>query len=334
MLRALKSKSLKSTFQLHQIAYCSSDVSKSERRKKILRIRFEQKQLFGHVIRNESHIQKTDHGKNIASEHMHNQSENKDALSPFDLISEPTNVPDIKLNAPELTSEFHWLSQTSNIKILKNNKSRSKISKESNDVPKPDKKIIETKTKSNTTQIKASVLSEPSNVIISAKNLLQQIITNKRNQQHEIPFDNDALKSIVSYPMICEKNSLSQTQELIGDSPIRLPSISKILQATMSESSRFALKKWKMDKIEELGYDGFKQYERETFERGTQFHLAIEHFLDKGEKPEENSPIIKLWHSVDHSLNELKPKSVLLEQPILHADLKYKGIIDNVSIVK
>lgn len=89
-----------------------------------------------------------------------------------------------------------------------------------------------------------------------------------------------------------------------------------------------------MAKIVELGADGFKQYQEETFSLGKEFHSAIEQYLSNGEAPASDSSINQLWQSVNPSLNELKPKAVLLEQPILHADLKYRGIIDNVSMVK
>lgn len=195
---------------------------------------------------------------------------------------------------------------------------------------------------SHTSQMSAAPSVSPVSAIVTAKNLLQQFLQSKRsneqpsqhNQSQAIPFDDGALKSIVSYPLMCDKKSPHQVHDVLADSSIRLPSISKVLQATMPDSARFALKKWKLAKIAELGLDGFKRYEKETLDKGKDFHLAIEDFLNRGQIPAPDSPIIKLWQSIDHSLSELRPKPVLMEQPILHADLKYKGIIDNVSIVK
>lgn len=102
----------------------------------------------------------------------------------------------------------------------------------------------------------------------------------------------------------------------------------------ISYSGVIALKKWKMAKIAELGADEFKQNEKETFSLGKEFHSAIEQFSSNGEVQESDLSINQLWQSVNQSLNELKPKAVLMEQLILHAKLKYKGIIDNISLVR
>lgn len=41
-----------------------------------------------------------------------------------------------------------------------------------------------------------------------------------------------------------------------------LPSVTRILNATMSEQSKAALEKWKNSMIEKLGEDGFNRYSR------------------------------------------------------------------------
>lgn len=351
-LRASSPKSLISAIRT-QTALCSHDETKRERRARMLRIRSEQKQLFGRVIRDETYKKEEDFGSDgININHV--KSESVESISPFDMNTDSAeNVPDVKLAFPDQNNEFYWLSQTSHVKVLNLN-SKSKI--KAKDKPSTKKtppgngaaspksassEIINDaeQNDSHTMQMNTATSVSPASAIITAKNLLQQFLQSNRSdkqpqQPQTIPFDDDALKSIVNYPLICDKNAPHQVNDVLADVSIRLPSISKVLQATMPESARIALKKWKLGQIAALGLDGFKRYERETLDRGKDFHLAIENFLSRGQIPAPDSSIIKLWQSIDQSLSELEPKPVLLEQPILHADLKYQGIIDNVSIVK
>lgn len=350
-----------SVFQ-SQCTYCSSsnnDESKQERRERLLRIRHEQKQLFGRVIRDVNDLNYMEPADDdtpigeISITQSHNNNAINEPVSPYDIPNDAAKVPDIKMAHPERESEFYWLAQTSRIKIFKTGKSRAPSKNRAPNEKLPPVDTPATSSQSSTTSsssppekrtnLESSDVDKsetfttkisPANAIISAKNLMQQFVWNRRNDKQEIPFDEAGLTSIVGYPLICEKRSSTQLDELLADVSLRLPSISKILQATMPESARFALRKWKLGKIAELGIDGFKEYEKDTLNRGKTFHSAIEQFLSQGKVPANDSPIIKLWQSIDSSLNQLKPKPVLLEQPILHADLKYMGIIDNVSIVE
>lgn len=293
-----------------QHLYCTP----SDRRVKILRLRKDQKQFFGEVIQNEPKIikKRLDTGQNTGASN------------------------EINVLSGDRASEFHWLvkngqSKKSSVTIRSKGASAVQSQNESTTRPEPSTAHpMETHRTSTTANIKGAV--------ISAKTLLQSFVTKKSSftkptqfATQEIPFDTDGLHSIVKYPLVTGKCSLSETISLTGQS---IPSISKVLTATMPEGTRIALKKWKMAKIVELGADGFKQYQEETFSLGKEFHSAIEQYLSNGETPATDSSINQLWQSVNPSLNELKPKAVLLEQPILHADLKYRGIIDNVSMVK
>lgn len=321
--------------------------TKADRRVKIIRTRAEQKQLFGEVIRNETQI----------INNQQNTGQNSNAAN--------SAVKDVKALNRNQSSEFHWLvknGQSSRSFIeIKNFQGKSSSKDASFDSSKATKQRVsfeqnhstsrKTKNESNTWSVpdpvsdsmqtnQSSTTTNAKGAIISAKNLLKSFVIRKssndqqirRSAAQEIPFDMDELNAIVKYPLVTtEKCSLSQTISLTS---MQIPSISKVLTATMPEGTRIALKKWKMAKIAELGADGFKQYEKETFGLGKDFHSAIEQFLNNGETPAPDSSINQLWQSINQSLNELQPKAVLLEQPILHADLKYKGIIDNVSMVK
>lgn len=80
------------------------------------------------------------------------------------------------------------------------------------------------------------------------------------NKCLEIPFSESDLKNMLKYPMISNNKN-----NCIDGNPIELcemPSVSKILQATMPEASRKALKKWKLLKIAELGENGFDELQK------------------------------------------------------------------------
>lgn len=75
-----------------------------------------------------------------------------------------------------------------------------------------------------------------------------------------IPFATHQLRSIPSFPMYLTNESVISQFESFVDKPptFSLPSVSKVLQATMPEAQRNALIKWKNEKIAELGLEGFK----------------------------------------------------------------------------
>lgn len=315
-----------------QHMYCTS----VDEKQKILRTRAAQKQLYGEIIRKKS--------KDITIRPNANQISNA-SDSVFN---------EMKASAGSRASEFHWLikrgkSTRSVIRMNVLQKSSDKdvsLNNEADNQSLPSQRVSANSKNQNelntstsdaaTYPMQSSQTSTTMNAkgaIISAKELFQSFVTRKATDEQEIPFDMDELNSIVKYQLVSDKCSLSQTISLT-DRSMKIPSISKILTATMPEGARIALRKWKMAKITELGPDGFKKYEKETLNLGKDFHSAIEQFLSNGEIPDSDSSVNQLWQSVNPSLNELKPKSVLMEQPILHADLKYKGIIDNVSLVK
>lgn len=147
-----------------------------------------------------------------------------------------------------------------------------------------------------------------------------------------IPFQNDDLKLILDYPMVCKPNDFIGAQA--PETKLRLPSVGKVLQATMSESSRAALKRWKLDKIAELGMDGFHEYQKQVFRTGSMFHSAIENFLNDRTEPEDSPQISHLWNSIRNELQHVESKPLFTEKALIHKQLCYRGIVDCVSMVK
>lgn len=149
----------------------------------------------------------------------------------------------------------------------------------------------------------------------------------------KIPFDGNGLKLILKCPIDRTKANAKETK-LIENELSSWPSITKILSATMSESSRIVLKRWKLAKIAELGQAGFDEYQRETFALGTEFHSAVQNYLEKREVPDQGSKVGPLWKSVASELTALEPKPILTETMFAHPQLKYKGIVDSLVEIK
>lgn len=216
----------------------------------------------------------------------------------------------------ELSSEYFWTvqryPQSKNVKVFSSN----------------DADTAQSRNDSNATESQ----QKQSQRQLSHAQIIKSTTTSLTHTP--IPFSDNELQAILKYPMVCAKADTTQMEQLLYDRSIRLPSISRILQATMSDAARAALKKWKLNKIDELGYDGFQQYQQEILTTGKQFHAALELYLTDGETPGPSSPVIKLWDSLSGHLSELKPDPVLIEKPILHTHLKYQGIVDNVSFIE
>ncbi|XP_069686853.1 mitochondrial genome maintenance exonuclease 1-like [Periplaneta americana] len=113
------------------------------------------------------------------------------------------------------------------------------------------------------------------------------------------------------------------------------PSVSKILNATMSESSLAALKRWRQNLISELGEEGFLIHYRGLLDRGSQFHTIIQKYLSG--TPETDlklDPQIEgCWHSLSNVVTDVTNVSVL-EGHVAHSSLMYKGVIDCVARYK
>lgn len=113
--------------------------------------------------------------------------------------------------------------------------------------------------------------------------------------------------------------------------PSSFPSVSKVLQVSMSETAKANLERWKSGMIEKLGEVGFIEYQRNLFARGSTLHRSIAQRL-QGEAIAEVPKIIDgLWLSLNHvfpNIHEVK----VIEQRIAHPFLCYKGIVDCVAV--
>lgn len=113
--------------------------------------------------------------------------------------------------------------------------------------------------------------------------------------------------------------------------PDDFPSVTRIIGATMSIKSRTILKRWKVKMINQLGEDGFQEYQRKVFRRGKNLHKNIQlHLMKKHDSVVIDNEIEPYWASLSPVLPRVtEPK--LLEEMVSHPFLCYKGIVDCVA---
>lgn len=118
-----------------------------------------------------------------------------------------------------------------------------------------------------------------------------------------------------------------------------VPSVTRILQQTLSPEQIFYLERWKRRMIAELGEDGFKEYSQNVFRQGKLFHSALEDILTSGDswknknlsETTESSPVVQGYiQSISHVLEDVSGVRAI-ESTVQHASLNYLGIVDCVA---
>ncbi|XP_026166047.1 mitochondrial genome maintenance exonuclease 1 [Mastacembelus armatus] len=146
----------------------------------------------------------------------------------------------------------------------------------------------------------------------------------------------------------CE--TTEETQEPESGPPVRIslkreqggsfvPSVTRILQQTLSPEQIFYLERWKRRMIAELGEDGFKEYTQNLFRQGKLFHSALEDILMSGstwkdkslsEAPKYPSEVLGYMESISHILEDISAVRAI-ESTVQHDTLNYLGIVDCVA---
>ncbi|XP_056252175.1 mitochondrial genome maintenance exonuclease 1 [Seriola aureovittata] len=146
----------------------------------------------------------------------------------------------------------------------------------------------------------------------------------------------------------CEKTL--ETEEPESGLPVRIlfdrspgrtivPSVSRILQQTLSPEQIFYLERWKKRMVAELGEDGFKEYTQNLFRQGKIFHSVLEDVLMSGETWEETHPpetpeyppeVQGYMESISHILEDVTAVRAT-ESTVQHDTLNYLGIVDCVA---
>lgn len=117
-------------------------------------------------------------------------------------------------------------------------------------------------------------------------------------------------------------------------SPSTAPSVTRILNATMPESSKIALNAWKARMIKEMGKEGFDRYQQNLLARGRKLHQQIHnHLSHQSNDLDITEEIEKFWSSLSQVFPEIE-KAIMLEKNVIHPLLGYHGIVDCVALFR
>lgn len=112
----------------------------------------------------------------------------------------------------------------------------------------------------------------------------------------------------------------------------KIPSVTRVLQQTMTSEQLFYLERWKQRMILELGEDGFAEYTSNLFLQGKRFHEDLESILSPQENLKERDENLESGYirSVQHILKDVNGVRAL-ESAVQHETLKYVGLLDCVA---
>ncbi|XP_004698212.1 mitochondrial genome maintenance exonuclease 1 [Echinops telfairi] len=112
----------------------------------------------------------------------------------------------------------------------------------------------------------------------------------------------------------------------------KIPSVTRVLQQTMTSEQIFYLERWKQRMVQELGEDGFADYQSNIFLQGKQFHEALESILSsQGTSKEKGGNLASGYiESIQHVLKDVSGVRVL-ESAVQHEALQYMGLLDCVA---
>lgn len=195
-------------------------------------------------------------------------------------------VDDEPANDNDMRSEIYWMchhvpevQDFTAPKVTKGKKKKEEpVKADKNktvDLPVTQKKLAATKKKIKAVEFSPElpdsltklqdalpdVSAEIKNTLNSVLNL-KQADADIKLDEHDIPFSSQQLTQITNFPLVMNKSKIISSFRNIEQKPFYLPSVSKILQATMPESQRNALIQWKQLKISELGLAGFEAMQK------------------------------------------------------------------------
>ncbi|XP_051935610.1 mitochondrial genome maintenance exonuclease 1 isoform X1 [Hippocampus zosterae] len=121
-----------------------------------------------------------------------------------------------------------------------------------------------------------------------------------------------------------------------GQGRSSIPSVTRILQATLSAEQLFYLERWKRRMVAELGEEGFKEYTQNLFRQGKLFHSALEEVIMSGatrqdeQHEPQSSDVMGYMKSITYVLEDVNAARAI-ESSVQHDTLDYLGIVDCVA---
>ncbi|KAF6779825.1 hypothetical protein AHF37_00782 [Paragonimus kellicotti] len=146
------------------------------------------------------------------------------------------------------------------------------------------------------------------------------------------------------YVFICVRNVGSQIPSVFGEpiqtcsktadevEPLKFPTVSTILNKTLSPESSLILLRWQEKKKREMGEQQFHVHMQTIKKLGKAVHDAIQHRLLKGVF-DTNLPdsVSSYCRSVSHILDSVIASKV--ELTCFHTQLRYRGRLDSIVLV-
>ncbi|XP_075976661.1 mitochondrial genome maintenance exonuclease 1-like [Anticarsia gemmatalis] len=140
-----------------------------------------------------------------------------------------------------------------------------------------------------------------------------------------------AARSSPAQPGYASEDKILQIKHHKNDYAQQYPSVTLILNKTMTDESRTALEKWKQERIAEMGLEQFNKFYEAQMAVGTKFHSTLKNYFTQPltqlriEKEVEG-----VWVSVADVLKSISsPKAI--ESNVIHPVLKYRGIFDAIA---
>lgn len=141
----------------------------------------------------------------------------------------------------------------------------------------------------------------------------------------------NAAGSSAAQPGYASEDKIMQIKQHHNDFTQQYPSVTLILNKTMTEESRAALEKWKQERIAEMGQEEFDRFYQAQMAVGTKFHNTLKnYFTQPCTQLRIEKEVEGVWASVADVLKNISsPKAI--ESNVIHPVLKYRGIFDAIA---
>ncbi|XP_063625010.1 mitochondrial genome maintenance exonuclease 1-like [Cydia splendana] len=140
-----------------------------------------------------------------------------------------------------------------------------------------------------------------------------------------------AARSTAAEQGYVSEDKILQIKPYRNDYAQQYPSVTLILNKTMTNESRAALEKWKQERIAEMGQEEFERFYQAQLALGSKFHSTLkDYFTQPKSQLRIEKDVEPVWNSVAEVLKHISsPKAI--ESNVVHPVLKYRGIFDAIA---